>query len=261
MNLTRPLAVIDLETTGLDPVEDRIVSFAAVVLSPEGSRTEWEQTFNPGMPIPETATKIHGITDDDVKDKPLFAEHARRIWLALQGKDLAGFNLRSLDLPMLDEELRRCDYKLDLTGVALVDAFGIFAKKEPRDLATAVKKFCGREHEGSHGALADANATLDVLFGEMKAYPDVEAMTLAELTAFSRRDELDFVDLSGKLYRDSDGDLRYNFGQKTRHVKVRDDQGFADWVLRKNFPGSTQDALRAELDRLSTEVEDDGMPF
>src|ERR1019366_1764689 len=215
------------------------------------------QMFNPGMPIPETATKVHGITDADVKDKPLFAEHARRIAIALDGKDIAGFNLRSPDLPMLDEELRRSSYKLDLTGVAIIDAFGIFARKEPRE------KFCGRDHEGSHGALADAGATLDVLLGELDAYyPDVAALSLLssfrsgdlpELTIICRRDDLDFVDLSRKLYRDSDGDVRFNFGQKTRHVKVRDDIGFAEWVLRKNFQGSTQDALRIEIQRLSAQ--------
>lgn len=278
MQLVRPICSIDIETTGVDPVLDRIISLGVVVLHPDGKRVEFEQVFNPGMPISEGATKVHGITDAMVADKPPFSKFAGPILKGLQGKDLLGYNIRSLDLPMLDEEFRRCGLvglrlnggncgycvdgirddksRCDIcsgTGAApnvnIIDAFGIFAKKEPRDLTAAVKKFCNRDHSGAHGALADAAATVDVLMGQLSMY-DMEAMPLGELATYSKRDELDFVDLSGKLYRDAEGDVCFNFGAKTRGKKVRQDTGFAYWVMGKDFPGSTKDALRVELERI-----------
>lgn len=249
MNLTRPLASLDIETTGVDPVLDRIISLGVVVLHPDGKRVEFEQVFNPGIPITPGATAVHGITDAMVADKPPFSKFAVPILKGLQGKDLLGYNIRSLDLPMLDEEFRRCGMVLDISAIAVIDAFGIFAKREPRDLTAAVKKFCNRDHAGAHGALADAAATLDVLMGQLSMY-DMEAMPLGELATYSKRDELDFVDLSGKLYRDAEGDVCFNFGAKTRGKKVRQDTGFAYWVMGKDFPGSTKDALRVELERI-----------
>lgn len=252
MNFTRPLASIDIETTGVDPVLDRIVSLGVLVLHPDGKRVKFEQVFNPGIAISEGATAVHGITDAMVADKPPFKMFAARILAGLQGKDLLGYNIRSLDLPMLDEEFRRCGLVLDISDVKVIDAFGIFCKKEPRDLAAFVKKHAGRDHEGAHGALADSVGTLDGFLGCLQNY-ELMAMSLDELATFSRRDELDFVDLSGKLYRDKDGDVVFNFGEP-RGKKVKDNTGFAYWVLGKNFPGSTKDALRAELDRLAQHV-------
>lgn len=274
LQLTRPLAIIDLESTGFDPVEDRIVEFAVVVLHPNGERIYFEQVFNPGIHIPEEASAVHGHTDESVKDKPRFAEFAAKIAAGLAGKDICGYNVRSMDLPMLDEELRRCNKRLDLTGVNIVDAFAIYQLKDPRDLTSAVRKFCGREHDGAHGALDDAVATLDVLLGQRAMYEDIGAMDMPALALASKRDGKDFVDFAGKLYRDADGDLRFSFGKKTRDIKVRHDQGFAHWMLDKDFPGNTKDALRLELQRIVKEHDDavaeyrlannqdeDGMPF
>lgn len=256
LDLIRPLVFIDIESTGVDPVEDRILQFGAFVMLPFDSdlgahpTSSWEQTFNPGMRIPADSTAIHGITEEMVADKPAFADYATRILRALEGKDIAGYNLRLLDLPILDQELRRCGLKLDLNGVLIVDSFGIFANKEPRDLAAAVKKFTGVSHNDAHGAMADAAATMRVLIGQREHYEDLSRMTVAELAEFSKRGGFEIVDLAGKLYRDKDGDVCYAFGQRTRGIKVRDDIGFADWILRKDFPGSTKEALLAELERL-----------
>lgn len=251
LTLTRPLVTIDTETTGTDPVKDRIIEFGCTVLHPDGSRTKWEQRFNPGSHIPDESTAVHGITDADVADKPPFSEFAVKIHRALQGKDIAGYSLRLLDLPILDEEFRRCGMKLDITGVHVIDAAGIFFKKEPRDLTAAVAKYCGRDHADAHGAGADAEATLDVLIGQMAAYEDVGAMDLADLAALSIRGDKQPADLAGKFYRDADGDLRYAFG-KCRDVKVRDDVGFGYWMMRQTsppFPGNTCDVLQEELDK------------
>ncbi len=255
MKLHRPLAVIDLESTGLDPVESRILELGVVVLSPDGSVNSWAQRFNPECPIPSESSAIHGITDADVLDCPVFEVWAPRIWKAIQGKDIAGYNLWSLDLPLLDESLRRFGLKLNLDGVHIIDACGIFMNKEGRKLTDAVKKYCGRDHEDAHGAMADAAATLEVIHGQLQAYPDLGEMDLPTLAAFSRRNSEDGrqpVDLAGKLYRDADGDVRYAFG-KARDQKVRENPGFGDWMLRQNnpgFPGSTVDALCVEFERL-----------
>lgn len=252
IHLLRPIASIDIESTGVDPVKDRIIEFAAAVLNPDGSRSRWCQRFNPGVPIPAEATAIHGITDADVADLPPFADFARRIVRALSGKDIAGYNLRRFDLPILDEELRRAGLKLDLTGIEVIDCFGIFSKKEPRKLEDAVRRYCGREHVGAHGAGADADATLDVFAGQLEAYSDLGA-TVAEIAAFSRLSEKTEADIAGKLYRDPDGDVCYAFG-KHKDAKVREFPGYAYWMLDREFPGSTREVLEAELARLEAKV-------
>jgi DNA polymerase-3 subunit epsilon len=251
------MIVLDIESTGVDPCEDRIIELAFVVCYPDGTRKRACRRFNPGFPIPAEATAVHHITDEDVKDCPPFSDFAQKIWTALQGKDIGGYNLFRMDLPMLDEEFRRCDLKLDLTGVNVIDGFGIFQKKEPRDLAAAVRKYCGREHDGAHGAGADAEAHAEVIFGELEMYPDLAAMPIEEVAAFSRHGEVRYADLAGKLYYDAEGFIVYNFG-KSKGVRVCDDPGFGRWMLGKNFPGSTQDVLRAEFQRMAEDQSDGG---
>lgn len=251
MTLSKPLAFLDIESTGLDPQSDRILELA--ILTFNGSEVTFERTrrFNPGVPIPPASTEIHGITDADVEHElPLSAPIGRGILTVLEGCDLAGYNLRRFDLPILDEELRRVGLRLDLAGVRVLDVFGIFAKKEARSLSDAVRKYCGREHDGAHGAAADNRATLDVLMGQLQAYPDLAALEIDKLAEFSQMSEFTPADIAGKLGLDKDGDCVYLFG-KYKGMKVRDEESFADWMLnRANFPGSTCEALRAELDRI-----------
>ncbi len=250
MNDPRPLVSLDLETTGTDPMTSRIVEIALCVDGVAGKK--W--LVNPGVPIPAEATAVHGITDADVAMALPFANVAPCVLNILDGScDLLGYNLRRLDLPLLDEELRRCGHKLKLDGVRIIDCYGIFAKKHQRRLEDAVRVYCNREHEAKHGALADALATRDVLRGQLAAYPDLAAMDRNALAAFSRLGELDYADLAGKLVRDADGDLRYNFG-KSKGMKVREDTGFGLWMLGKDFPGNTLDVLSAELARLENET-------
>lgn len=248
MNLSRPIAFIDTESTGVDPVKDRILEIGVAVLHPDGVRNHevFTRRFNPGMAIPPAATEIHGITDEDVKDCPRFAESATGIWRGLQGKDLAGYNLRRFDLPILDEELRRSGLKLDLTGVQVIDCFGIFSKKEPRKLEDAVRRYCGREHAGAHGAASDADVTVDVLLGQLEAYEDLAKMDLSELASYSNVQDLKYADLAQKLYFDDEGKVCYAFG-KHKDCRVRDRMNYAEWMLANNFPGSTCDVLRKIL--------------
>jgi DNA polymerase-3 subunit epsilon len=242
LQLTRPLCSIDLETTGTDPVEDRIVEFGADILEPTGERRTWSMRFNPGIPIPPEATAAHGIRDEDVRDCPPFSEWAIRIWNGLQEKDLVGYNLQRFDLVMLDEEFRRCGLCLDLEGVKVIDCFSIFQKKEPRSLADAVRKYCGREHEGAHGAQADSSAVVDVLAGQIASYEDLGAMGIDALAEFCQ-DDRKYLDLARKIYLGPDGTARYAFG-KHKDCPVLEHRDFVRWMKRKGtFPGSTMEAL------------------
>ncbi len=144
LSLSRSIVSWDTETTGVDPVLDRLVSIGVTVLNPDETRRRWETLINPEMSIPPEVTEIHGITDEMVTNAPKFRDIAAKFAAGLRGKDMLLYNGRRLDLPIVDEELRRCGSKLDLSGVVVIDAFGSFCKKEPRDLSAFVKRYTGR---------------------------------------------------------------------------------------------------------------------
>ncbi len=252
MRLDRPLLTLDVETTGIDPSLDRVIELGVSVLHPDGTVKPkgWSVRINPGIPIPAASTAIHGITDEDVKDCQPFSWFAPKLHTSMQDKDIATYNGRRLDLPIIDEEFRRCGMKLDLTGVRIIDAAGIFFKREPRDLSAAVERYCGRKLEGAHGAGQDADATLDVLLGQCAAYPDLDSMSLDDIATYSRMSENEPVDIAGRLYRCPEGHMRFSFG-KNKDKKILDELGYCRWMLEKgSFPGSTLDALREEIGRV-----------
>ena len=252
MKLDRPLLIIDLESTGVDPMQDRIVQLGVSVLHPDGTVNPrgWQRLINPTIPIPAAATAVHHITDEMVANELPFSAWAQKLYERFQGKDLAGFNLRRFDLPLLDEEFRRCGLRLETDGVRIVDVFGIFSKKNPRKLEDAVRIYCGREYTGEHGAGADTSETLDVLLGQIAKHEDLAGMNLDYLAALSLMAENPPADLAGKFWRDEEGDLRFSFG-KNQGAKVRQQLGYARWMMEKgSFPGSTLDVLQAELERV-----------
>lgn len=171
LSLDRPLAFVDLETTGLSVHSDRIVELAVLRVSPKGDVTEKVRRFDPGMPIPPEATEIHGIADEDVGDKPPFAARARSLARQLDPCDLAGFNLRRFDLPMLVAEFRRAGIAFDPRGRRLIDAQTIFHREEPRDLSAAARFYLDREHRDAHSALGDIRTTAAVLTAQLEKYP------------------------------------------------------------------------------------------
>ncbi len=168
--LERPLAFFDLETTGLRPGVDRIVELALIRLSPGGDVFERVRRFNPGVPIPPEATAVHGITDADVADEPPFTSFARSLADLLEPCDLAGFNVRRFDLPMLLAEFRRAGVSFDPRARRIVDVQLIFHREEPRDLSAAARFYLGRELEDAHSALADIRATAAVLGAQLDRY-------------------------------------------------------------------------------------------
>ncbi len=169
--LDRPLIFFDLETTGLHLKNDRIVELALIKVTPQGDVLERVRRFNPGIPIPPEATAVHGITDEDVADEAPFCARGRALFELLEGCDLAGFNVRRFDLPMLTAEFARCDIRLDLTDRRILDMQNIFHREEPRDLSAAARFYLGREHEEAHTALGDIRTSAAVLSAQMERYP------------------------------------------------------------------------------------------
>jgi DNA polymerase-3 subunit epsilon len=171
--LERPLVFFDLETTGLDLKNDRIIELAFIKLTPQGDVLERVRRFNPGIPIPPEATAVHGITDADVASELPFCRTAKSLLDLLEGCDLAGFNIRRFDLPMLTQELKRCGFELSLEGKRILDVQTIFHREEPRDLSAAAQFYLGREHEEAHTALGDIRTSAAVLGAQLRRYGHV----------------------------------------------------------------------------------------
>jgi len=171
--LDRPLVFFDLETTGLDFKNDRIIELAFIKVTPQGDVLERERRFNPGIPIPPEATAIHGITDADVAHELPFCRTAKSLVETLDECDLAGFNIRRFDLQMLMKELERCGFELDLEGRRILDVQTIFHREEPRDLSAAARFYLGRDHEEAHTALGDIRTSAAVLGAQLRRYEHV----------------------------------------------------------------------------------------
>lgn len=237
--MNRPLCTFDIEATGVDVAKDRIVSIAALI---GGEEHEW--LVNPGCLMTDEVIAIHGITNEMVADKPLFAAIAREVHEMIKGCDLCGFNLLNFDVPLLWEEFRRSGIEWNLDGVNIIDVGNIFKKKEERTLSAAVKFYLGREHDSAHDAAGDVRATYEVLGAQLNRYDDLEWMDHSELAAFSAFDKR--VDLAGKIILNDKGEPIYNIGQ-SKGKRVVDDPGFGRWMLTKDFSENTKQHLRRLL--------------
>lgn len=246
MQLTKPIVFFDLETTGVRPESDRIVSFAANKFCHLDNPPEMFQAIvNPGVPIPPEASAVHGFSDDRVAGLPVFSHYAEKFLSFLAGADLAGYNLLNFDVPLLWEEFHRVGFTWDLEGVNILDVGNIFKLKEERTLAAAVRFYCGCEQYMAHDAMADVVATVEVLRGQLARYPDLANLSVQDLAAKSKFD--DRVDLAGKIVRNAAGVPCYNFG-KSKGVPVVDDPGFGYWMLGKDFTENTKAVLRNLLE-------------
>lgn len=253
--LERPLAFFDLETTGIKVGKDRIVQIGIVRLAPDGSRDRYQSLVNPGIPIPAEATAIHGITDLDVAMAPPLDAVAAEVLDHLRGCDLAGFNCMRFDVPFLAEEFFRVGVEWDHASLRVVDVARIYHQMEPRTLSAALKFYCDREHEGAHDALADVEATADVLLAQLERYPDKLQGTVDFLGEFSG-DRKRSPDAAGKLKYDDQGQICLSFGKYagwTLENIGRSDPGYLQWLMTKaELPGSTLMAMRAALADLRT---------
>lgn len=240
--LDRPLAVFDIESTGINPRTDRIIELSIVkLLPPKGLHEVRTFVVNPGIPIPAESTAIHGITEADVAGKPLFRDLSAEIYRFLEGCDLAGYNIIRFDIPMLIEEFIRSSINFSMEGRRIVDAQRIYHKREPRDLKAALQHYCGELFLEGHRAEADALATVRVLEGQFNRYPDLPR-TMNELDKYCDLRDPSWVDRDGKL-RWVNGEIAINFGKK-KGERISDlarvDPNFLKWILKSDFASDTK---------------------
>lgn len=243
LNLKKPIIFFDLETTGVDFSKDRIVEICFIKVYPDGHEVEYTKRVNPGMHIPEAASAVHGIYDDDVKDAPLFKDIAREIAKEFEGCDIAGFNSNRFDLPMLAEEFLRAQVDIDLSRHNAIDVQVLYHKREPRTLAAAHRFYCGADFDNAHSALADTRATYNVLMAQLDHYDDMvnDMDVLAKESSFTNN-----VDFAGRFVYDESGREVFNFGKyKGMPVDaVLDrDPGYYGWMMNGEFSLNTKQVL------------------
>ncbi len=255
LKLKKPLAFFDLETTGINIVNDRIVEVAIVKVHPNGEKETRTHLINPGMPIPKESSMIHGIYDEDVKDKPAFKEIAKTLGTFLEGCDLAGFNIAKFDVPMLVEEFLRAGLDFDISTRNLVDSQKIFHLMEPRTLSAAYKFYCGTTLENAHSAEADTLATYEVLNAQVERYADQvikdakgnETVPVTnDMASLHKLTLSNNVDLAGRLVFNGSGIEVFNFGKhKDRPVtEVFDKEpSYYEWMMKGEFPLDTKRKL------------------
>jgi DNA polymerase-3 subunit epsilon len=245
LSLIRPLVFFDLESTGTIVGIDRIVELGVIKLLPDGKRSEYEWRFNPEMAIPEEATRIHGIRDEDVRDKPTFRDRLSKIRAVFSNSDVAGFNIARFDMPLLQSELERVGVKA-FSSRNIVDAMTIFHYKEKRDLSAALRYYCDKDIENAHSALADVRATVEVLEAQLSRYADLPT-TVSELAAVGKGGASQFED-SGRWFVKRGGKLLFargkHFGKSVNEV-VQIKDGYLGWLKGLNdLPADTAQCLK-----------------
>ena len=243
LNLKRPIIFFDLETTGVDTSRDRIVEISMIRIEPDGEEIVRTRRLNPGMPIPPEATAVHGITDDDVRDCPTFAQVAKSLAEFVRGCDFGGFNSNRFDLPLLVEEFLRVGIDVDFKQRRFVDVQNIFHKKEQRTLVAAYRFYCDKELDDAHSAAADTRATYEVLQAQLDRYDDLEN-DIDFLASFSSRGES--ADYAGRILYNEKGEEVFGFGkyrgQRVAEVFRREPSYYA-WMLNGDFPLYTKKVI------------------
>lgn len=254
LNLKNPLVVFDLETTGTNISNDRIVEIAMIKIHVDGTQEEKSRKINPTIPIPTEVSLIHGIYDDDVKDEPTFKQIGKSLADWLEGCDLAGFNVVHFDLPMLVEEFLRANVEFDIDNRKVVDAQKIFHLMEKRNLTAAYKFYCGKNLENAHSAAADTQATFEVLVSQIERYNGQEVEDSLgkvigkienDMGAINRLSQNQMVDLAGRMII-KDGVEVFNFGKhrwKPVAEVLKSEPSFYDWMMKGDFPLETKRKL------------------
>lgn len=245
LNLNKPICFFDLETTGINISKDRIVEISILKIHPDGKEESKTWLVNPEMKIPAEVTAIHGISDDDVKDKPTFKELAKEIYQMISDADLGGFNSNRFDIPLLAEEMLRAEIDFDMKNRVAVDVQTIFHKMEQRTLSAAYKFYCDKNLDDAHSAEADTKATYEVLKAQIARYDDLENDTkfLAEFSSRKR-----FADFAGFIAFNKKGEEYFTFGKhKNKRVEdvLQQEPGYFGWLLNADFPLYTKKVLTA----------------
>lgn len=234
--LNKPLAFIDLETTGINVASDRIVEISILKIMPDKSRESKTMRINPTIPIPENSSKIHGIYDADIKDCPTFDKVAHDLANFIGNSDLAGYNSNKFDIPLLAEEFLRADVDFDMKKRKFVDVQVIFHKMEQRTLSAAYQFYCKKDIENAHSAEADVKATVEVLEAQLDKYPELQN-NVDYLNDFSSHSKS--VDFLGRIVYDDNGVEILNFGKhkgKAVEEVFRIEPSYYNWMMNGDFP-------------------------
>lgn len=245
LKLNRPICFFDLETTGTDVVNDCIVEIAILKVYPNGNKESKTWLVNPQMPIPPSATAVHGITDEKVANEPSFKELSKQVHSMVKDSDLAGFNSDRFDIPLLAEEMLRAEIDFDMRNRVSVDVQTIFHKMEKRTLAAAYKFYCNKELVDAHSAEADTMATYEVLKSQLERYDELEndVKFLADFT--TRKQSVDFA---GFIVMNENDEEVFSFGKhKGKRVEdiLEEEPGYFGWLLNADFPRYTKKVLTA----------------
>jgi DNA polymerase III subunit epsilon len=248
LQLSRPLAFIDLETTGTNLAIDRIVEIAIIKIQPDGSRQVKRKLINPQMNIPKQSTEVHGITDEMVKDAPLFKQVANEVRQFLDNCDLAGYNSNRFDWPLLMEEFLRSGLEFDISSRRMIDVQKIFHLMEPRTLGAAYKFYCEKTLDNAHSAEADANATCEILMAQLERYRQLGS-SLDSIISFLGDEQI--VDFARRMIMENGREV-FNFGKhKGRPVTevLKNEPQYYDWMMKGDFPMHTKQKLTEILNR------------
>ena len=255
LNLKVPLCFFDLETTGTNISQDRIIEIAVIKVMPNGETQRKTNVVNPTIPILPESTAIHGISNDDVKDKPTFKDLAKDYAKFFEGCDLSGFNILKFDVPVLVEEFLRAGVEFDYSRKRIIDSQKIFHLMEKRNLAAALQFYCQKDLKDSHTAEADTEACMDVLFAQIERYenqPVVDGLHNPLGTIKNDMDELnkltssDIIDLSGRMTRNSKGEAIFNFGKHRGKLVLtvfKEEPAYYDWMMNGDFTLDTKRKL------------------
>ena len=249
LRLENPLAFLDLETTGLNILEDRIVEFAIMKVLVDGSKEYLNGRVNPGIPITPEAIATHHITNEDVAGCPKFSDYAPVIVKYLDGCDIAGFNNIRFDLPLLCEEFKRVKVPFTLEGRNVIDCMAIYRMKERRNLEAAYRFYCNKELPAAHTAAGDTSVLPDILEAQLNLYPDLP-QEMKSLDALCHQIPENFVDKQGKFIR-LNGKIICNIGEKHKghdleYIK-KNDPGFLNWIMGEQFSPEVKELVKGYL--------------
>lgn len=256
MNITKPIAFFDIESTGLNTIKDRIVELYIARKNPDGTIDEFYSRFNPyPVEISESAANVHGITMEDVANEPTFKDKAEEILSFIEGSDLGGYNIMSFDIPMLFEEFIRAGKMFDYRKHRILDSYRMWTQYEPRTLTGATRRFLGRELTDAHRAKGDVQATLEIFFKQCEEW-SIDDLDLVSKTTT----EIDKkMDLSGKFIKNENGDVVLSFGKhanKTVQQIYTEDAEYFRWMYEKaEMPTDTKMIARRIYVKLSEKNE------
>lgn len=250
--LNRSFVMLDLETTGLDVANDRIIEIALIKLNTDGTQTEYYKRVNPTIPISQESSEITGITNEMVKNEPTFSDLANEIATFIDNSDLGGYNSNKFDIPVLAEEFLRIEHPFRISDRKFIDVQNIFHKMEQRTLAAAYQFYCNETMENAHNALYDTKVTLDVFKAQLDKYDSI-GTTVHELAEFSKAGNVEWADFAGRLAKTKTGEIIYNFGKhkgKTIAEIAETEPGYFGWMMDADFPRYTKQVLREEMEKI-----------